>query len=383
MELIYIRALDVYPEALIAFLSILLMELAFVCVIKGASRYPVCYASSILPTDGHYLLHGLHANNQHYVKRPRHILSMCLYTILLVFTVLAASIIFLFVKTDILVYYYIYILIAATSVAQFIKAVKCVNKHKQHYEKIRLLDICRVVDDPDSYVLVFIDRNNELYEKITDDPSLWVIGSYYKADCVGNEIIEMDTTQQPKHFFDYQVLRTHTMCTRLCLPIALFVIGVLLLPVNLSTGLIPIAISVAFIPFPRERKLLVIGCKYAVEFKDIKYDCTYVFMLVDKNHNVYYYMTDDDEAVSINKYYLATVSGCSVKTILQQTDNQTPFTYKPKNNTIVFKIIALYAFVSSTAAFLLGYMLTSYVFEVIAIILLMCTIKYDKRGDIC
>ena len=383
MELIYIRTLEVSPEALLTYVCIIAAELACIFIIRRISRTSTVYASAVLATDGYYINgSGVHANNMHYVKRPCYVLPVILYGFLLLCACAGAIVPFRTVQYDLIQYLYIHVLVCSTVLGQLIVSINHAKRARVHFERLVLVDICLVIGDPTQSILVFTDRHGWIYEYFTSDPYAWTAGDYFNATCYGESILEIDTTPKPQKFFGFQVLCTHLMCAYKLAPIVLTITGLILCLIDISSGVIPVCVAIITIPRKHKIKIYITGKHLTAEYQDMNYNYKYVFCGIDKNSNTYYYFTDDEKALNIGVCYDCTVKAGIVDMVWQESDKQVVYWYVHSQSILICNVLYLYLFASMFVLHVLDLTVVAYAVELLAVVLLAKTIKYSNRGDI-
>lgn len=378
---LYIRALEFCPECIMLYIALIGLTLCVVAVTDRTSRTSVKYASRLLPYTGYYFNRGFHQDNEHYIKSDSYVLPVILYGVVMLLSIATLPMSFYFVEKDVLPYLFAHSLIAFMLIALFIKYTLICRRMGKHSERLCLLEICRVVNDPHSSVLVFFDRRDIIYElHVEEIPDSWQLNGYYEAICYGETIREIETTPTVSEFLQYDSLKSNTIWYGVTVPIICVLLGLLVGVLDIAAGAIIACVGLLYLPLPKKKKMYVKNRHYTAEFTDLRPMCTYTFTCIDKHNNVYYYQSDDLKAVDIGVCFDVQTSGRIIKNILSTSDVQEIFHYRKKQRTrdlVPFYLIMLCAIPTCCIC---GWYLIALAIEMLMTFLHLNVLFYIKRG---
>lgn len=380
---LYIRALEHCPECVLLFVILIGLTLCCIHIVGRLSRLSVKYASQKLPFSGYYFSKGLHKDNEHYVKSDNYLAPVIIYGIMMAISICTTPITVSFVQDDVIQYMFVHLLIIAVDIGLFLKALAKSSRMGKHQERLCLLEICRVVNNPYASVLVFYDRNDVIYELYEEgDVTVWKLCGYYEAQCYGETISDIERTPTVSEFLQYASLNARTIWFSWVFPIFVLLSGVLLSLVSIHLSIVVACSSLLFLPLSRTRKVYVVSKHHTVEFKDIRPSCRFTFSCIDKYQNVYYYQSDDEKAIDVGVCFDVQAAGRTIKNVIKASDIQK--IYHPKEVQSVTVFGPLYAIlIAAIPTFCIcGWCWVAIVAEVILTLLHLNLIHYIKRGEI-
>lgn len=393
---LYIRALTVYPNVIVVYGCLLLLDIITVIVNRLAQVTNVRFISKVLPTYGYRFERPFSfvKDNSHYVERRPSILPTAMTGVVVLASAIAISFSALTCE-ELDMYPYVFWggLQLLMSIALWYKHIQKYLSVRKHCEQLVVVENCQCLSDPFKTVLLLQGYHEEYYTYVVPNTEHWKEDMYHKAKCLGDYILELDEENiEPEHAIWVGVgdKLTYARWNGLAFPILLIIIAILSISVFilyrflsiLIFGVLVLSLSVLYMPWRKTRTLKLVTEDRTEVYDDVNRVGDYMYVLIDKKGRPYYYQCDDRSALKVNGSYVCETQGNTILCVLEHTDDELCASYHPAERIGGVWILMFIVVCGTATSEYLQFLPTAIVGAIITALWFVMVIRYKTKGDI-
>lgn len=393
---LYIRALTIYPDVVIVYLALLLLDAAMPFISRLCKTMPVRFISTILPADGWRITYPfrIDRDNTHNVPRRGNCIPLVLYTLLCLFSAIEVGYVVYACWGDSFPMYMLWallqLLLSLVTWYLELKQYMSIYKRKEH---LCVIEICQCCTNAFLSVLLLEGYHGDHYTYIVPNTEHWQLGACHEAICVGAFIEKLNPDILEEHRIIWVGVgdkSTYRNWNGIVLPTFLFLIGGGLIASYvffgyislLVTGVLTTLLGVYYVPWPSTRNLRVVSREHTECFGDISQECYWTFVLVNNSGRPFYYQSDDGEALHISSAYTCKSVGNIVRYVEADAPKEMTAVYHPASECgelFIFYFIGIPLIITAEV---LGWTLVACSVAALLTFLTVAIARYLHKGDI-